>query len=147
MDFTNLRNPLPALLLTLALGACGHTPPAAATAVPASAATFGQLAGAEEVTVVLSDFKFVPARIVLAEGRPYRLRLVNRGSSKHDLTAPAFFRTVRSEQPLPADGRIALGAGEEAILGIIPTAKGTYPFECSVFLHSLFGMEGAFVVD
>jgi uncharacterized cupredoxin-like copper-binding protein len=25
--------------------------------------------------------------------------------------------------------------------------KGTYPFECSVFLHALFGMEGEFVVE
>jgi uncharacterized cupredoxin-like copper-binding protein len=105
------------------------------------------LAGAQEITVVLSDFQFTPARIVLAQGRPYRLRLVNRGSGKHDLTARGFFRTVRSERPLPADGRVALGAGEEALLGFIPTEKGTFPFECSVFLHSLFGMEGTFVVD
>lgn len=147
MNPVDLRGSFLALLVALSVAACGHAPPAATEVPPARAVGPADLAGAEEVTVVLSDFQFAPARIVLMENRPYRLHLINRGSGKHDLTAPAFFRTVRSAQALPAEGRIVLGAGEEASLGIIPAAKGTYPFECSVFLHSLFGMEGAFVVD
>jgi uncharacterized cupredoxin-like copper-binding protein len=107
----------------------------------------GMTAGAQEMSIVLSDFRFTPATIILTQNKPYRLTLRNEGSGKHDLTAPDFFHTVQSSRPLPADGKIALAKGETLALDIVPTQKGTYAYDCSVFLHALFGMEGEFVVE
>jgi uncharacterized cupredoxin-like copper-binding protein len=122
---------------------CGHDHRAA----PSPSQPTRTADGREQVTVLMSDFEFTPATITLAQNRPVRLELVNRGSGKHDLTAPRFFRTVESSRALPADGKIVLARGETATLDLVPKEKGTFPYECSVFLHSLFGMTGQFVVE
>jgi uncharacterized cupredoxin-like copper-binding protein len=124
----------------VAVSGCGHD--RASPQQPITTASGGQ-----EISVALSDFRFTPATIVLEQNRPYRITLRNEGSGKHDLTAPDFFHTVQSSRPLPADGKVVLAKGEIMALDIVPTQKGTYPFECSVFLHALFGMEGKFVVE
>jgi uncharacterized cupredoxin-like copper-binding protein len=134
-----------ALLLGLA-GCAGHgePPPAPATALPAGDVDWS---GAQVIDVTLVDFSFEPDRIVLEHGRPYLLRLANRGTAGHDFSAPAFF-----QEAVVGDGAVAAEAREGAVevargatveLHVMPKRAGTYPLECTHLLHAdIFGMTG-----
>jgi hypothetical protein len=54
---------------------------------------------AEPVSVVMVDDKFVPERLTLRHGVPYRLHLENRGKDLHEFTAPEFFADAIVRDP------------------------------------------------
>lgn len=100
-------------------------------------------------TVALSSFNFTPRTLHLKAGQPVVLHLVNRSSSGHDFTAPAFFAaaTVR-----PADaawikkGSIEVPSRQRRDIVLIPRA-GTYRLKCDHSFHKLLGMKGRIIVD
>jgi uncharacterized cupredoxin-like copper-binding protein len=142
-----VRDPLPrrkfaGLILRVAalpvvVAGCA-TAPAAPPAQP-SVAT-GESAGI--FTVVLTDFAFTPDHIALRAGVPARLRLVNNSKGGHDFSAPAFFAasSIAPGTTAPKDGAIEVGSHQTVEIAVTPRTPGTYPVECTHFLHSLFGM-------
>jgi uncharacterized cupredoxin-like copper-binding protein len=130
-------------------GACGIalasvTKPPPAISQPASAS-----AGAQTVTVTLSNFAFEPDHLRLKAGVPVRLRLVNESSGAHDFSAPAFF-AASSFPPgtaEPKDGDIDVAGHETVEINLIPRTAGAYRLRCTHFLHGLFGMHGSIEVS
>jgi uncharacterized cupredoxin-like copper-binding protein len=125
-------------VLPLVVGFAGcatPAPPVAQPTVPASSA-------GTTVTVILADFSFSPDRITLRAGVPVRLRLVNQSTGGHDFSAPEFFAksSFAAGTKAPAGGAIEVGSQQTAEIVLTPLLPGTYPVECTHFLHSLFGM-------
>jgi plastocyanin len=88
------------------------------------------------------DFAFTPAHMTLRVGTPVRLRLVNQSTGGHDFSAPKFFASSSFPpgSTTPAAGAIEVGAQQKVEIVLTPLVRGTYPVECTHFLHSLFGM-------
>lgn len=111
--------------------------------VPASAGA----TAADTLTIRLTSFRFQPEHVRLRAGRPARLRLINDSDGRHDFSAPAFFR-ASSYPPgssAPVAGKVDVPAHAAAEVLVVPERPGTFPVECTHFLHSLFGMTG--VID
>jgi plastocyanin len=102
----------------------------------------------ETITIRLSSFKFAPDHLRLRAGVPVRLHLVNESDRGHDFSAPGFFSAglYGPGSSPPAKGRIEVGGKQSADIAIVPKQPGTYDFECTHFLHSLFGMSGTIEV-
>ncbi|HVC61106.1 MAG TPA: cupredoxin domain-containing protein [Acetobacteraceae bacterium] len=114
----------------------------ATPAAPVAQSTVPVGGAGETVTVVLADFSFSPAHITLRVGVPVRLRLVNQSTGGHDFSAPAFFAasSFLPGSASPADGKIEVSSHQTVEIALTPRVPGSYPVECTHFLHSLFGM-------
>lgn len=105
---------------------------------------------AQTIEVVLTEYDFAPAALTFEAGRPYRLLLRSTGSSTHTFTAPGFFQAIAAQKLVSASGEqevpyienIEIPAGASKELYFLPVRTGSYPLECSVFLHDAFGMTG-----
>ncbi|MGB8276109.1 MAG: plastocyanin/azurin family copper-binding protein [Alphaproteobacteria bacterium] len=123
---------------------------------PARAAD-ADFARAETVPVTLSEYAFAPAALSVKAGRPYVLRLENKGTKAHFFSSVPFFKAiaVRSLSGHAGQGEIAapylktigLAAGETRELAFVPLAKGTYDFECTAPFHADFGMTGTVTIE
>src|SRR6266849_9020303 len=65
-------------------------------AAPAAAADWSQ---ARPVTVVASEYQFLPKTLTFKRGVAYRLRVENHGKEMHEFTAPEFFKSVALRNP------------------------------------------------
>jgi len=140
------------VVVALLLAGCGL--PQTATQPSAAGAQFADTGWdrAEPIDLVLTEYAFTPSHIRLRAGHAYLLHLENRGGSGHSLSAPAFFRAVAWR-----DGPAAREAGNSGAIEVAPGASkdiylrplrvGTFPIECSHFLHAVFGMTGDIVVE
>jgi uncharacterized cupredoxin-like copper-binding protein len=132
-----------AMPLLATLAGCA-TSPALVASSPPQAGNAGAQAGdsGRTVTVVLADFSFSPARIMLRVGVPVRLRLVNQSNGGHDFSAPGFFASSRfpAGSTAPGNGAIELASQQIVEVALTPLTPGSYPVACTHFLHSLFGM-------
>src|SRR5579864_8537950 len=99
------------------------------------------------VTVVLSDYRFSPDRLVFRRGAAYRLRLENRGKELHEFTAPGFFQAISVRTPgmLASGGDIVLQPGERKELQFVASSPGRYPLSCAD--HDWAGMTGEIVIE
>ena len=132
-------------LLAASLQGCAPSTPPPPSAPPPPFAPAGEAKG---VTVRLSNFSFDPEILTLKAGVPVTLTLVNDSSGAHDFSAPAFF-AASSLQPgsqVTADGRVAVDANQTVAVTLVPRTPGTYPLECTHFLHDTFGMHGTIQV-
>ena len=114
-------------------------------AAPAAVAAQGS-SGAAQVEIDLSNFKFTPSAVALQAGKPYVLHLVNKASGGHDFRAKTFFAAARVAPDDAAkirNGEVELDGGESADIHLIAPAAGSYPLDCSHFLHATFGMKGS----
>ena len=101
----------------------------------------------QRIDVVLSNFKFTPATIQLAHGRPYVLHLSSHGG--HSFAAKAFFAAATlpaADRARIKDGKIELDSGDSVDVHFVAPAPGRYPLKCTHFLHAGFGMTGSVVV-
>ncbi len=109
---------------------------------------------ARDITIVMSEYKFSPADPIFQADRPYRLILRNNGERSHTFVSEGFFKAIAAQKLVSSAGSVATPAietievapGEEKQLYFIPVTRGTYPVECSVFLHNTFGMEGEITI-
>lgn len=95
------------------------------------------------VTVLAVDYRFVPNHLVFRRGVAYRLHLVNRGKELHELSAPAFFKTLRLRSPaaMASDrSEIVVAPGQQKDLYFVPTRPGRYDMRCPD--HDWAGMTG-----
>ncbi len=130
------------VLLIVALASCSGKPPTSneqTTALPTDGGT---------VTVRLSNYAFDPAHIRLKAGALVRLRFVNDSDGGHDFSAPAFMAagSFPPGSTAPSDGVVEVGSHQTVEIALTPHVPGTYPFECTHFLHSTFGMQGTIEV-
>jgi plastocyanin len=109
-------------------------------------------AEAKRIDIAVSNFKYVPNRIVLHHGDSYVLHFANQASGGHDFVAKAFFDAVRVD---PRDagkvkgGEVALSGGETVDIHLTAPAQpgAIYKVHCSHFMHQSFGMSGEIVVE
>jgi uncharacterized cupredoxin-like copper-binding protein len=109
----------------------------------------------EKVMLELSEFRFEPAALVFREGVPTALTLRNLGDRTHTFRSVGFFKAIAAQKLVSADGEIAdpypetieVPAGETKQLHFVPVTKGSYPLECSIPLHAVFGMEGQITIE
>lgn len=135
-----------ASLACLALAACASPTPRAPSPALRSASEV-DWAQARPVTVRLTDFAFTPDHLSFVAGVPLHLTLVNAGSGTHDFSAPLFFSTAAYRPGTAgAGGDLTLKTGQTAELDLVPEQAGTYPLECTEFLHATFGMTGTIEV-
>ena len=131
--------------------------PSSAQRYVANAAQFVEAAdwdAAEERTVELSEFAFTPEEMTLEAGKPYILKVVNKGDVKHEFTAGEFFRSVatrkaetaQSEVKVPFFTEIEVFAGETVEIYLIPLIAGTYELVCEIEGHFEAGMFGTITV-
>jgi uncharacterized cupredoxin-like copper-binding protein len=99
------------------------------------------------ITVILTEYKFIPDRIVLQSGVRYRLHLQNNGKELHEFTATSFFKSARIENPevLNVDQTdLVLQPHESKNLFLTPRNKGEFTLICAD--HDWEGMVGKIVV-
>jgi len=103
----------------------------------------------ETITVHLSNFSFMPDRLRLRAGVLVRLHIVNDSTRGHNFSAPALFLLASGfpDGAPPASGKVEVGPNQSEDILLVPRAPGTYKFECTHFLHSLFNMTGSIVVE
>lgn len=114
---------LMATLLVLAIGSAGCSGGA------------GRVPGPAEI--VLEDLHFVPNRIDAKVGVPLTIRLVNKGSERHDLA----FESLH----MPGLGGVEsiLEPGETRTITLVFDQTGTHAFICTLPGHAALGMTGA----
>jgi uncharacterized cupredoxin-like copper-binding protein len=104
---------------------------------------------AELVTLRLSSFAFAPDQLRLRSGVPVRLHLVNDSDGSHNFSAPTLFLLASTfpDAGPPPGGKVEVASKGSADILFVPRSPGTYKFECTHFLHALFGMTGSIVVE
>jgi len=90
---------------------------------------------ATEITVTLTDFTISPSQVVVVEGDPTNITVVNNGAAPHDFTVPDLGITI------------FVGPGETVTTGVSAQAAGTYDTLCTIPGHASLGMVGTFVVE
>ena len=103
---------------------------------------------AETVTLVGTEYGFVPNRLTFRVGSAYRLHFENHGKELHEFTAPAFLKTVEIANPEalnPEGTEIVAPPGEETDLYFVPRQTGRFSFLCAD--HDWAGMTGDIVVE
>jgi uncharacterized cupredoxin-like copper-binding protein len=99
------------------------------------------------LTVVMTEYKFVPELVQFQTGVRYRLHLENNGDKLHEFTAPEFFKTVEIANPSIMNGdrtEVVLQPHESKDLLLVPNKKGTYDLTCAD--HDWEGMVGKITV-
>ncbi len=137
-----MRRKQPRLASILLLALAG----AVALPLPAAAARV-DWAKARLVTVLAVDYRFVPNHLVFRRGVAYRLHLVNRGKELHELSAPAFFKTVvlRNAAALNHEHtEIVVQPGAQKDLYFVAKRPGRYDMRCPD--HDWAGMTGDITV-
>jgi len=99
------------------------------------------------IVIHLNNFSFAPDQIQLRDGTTVRLHLVNDSSGSHNFSASELFAT--STFPAggaPPQGQVEVAGNSSTDLELTPQSPGTYQFDCTHFLHHMFGMQGTIVV-
>jgi len=122
----------------------------AALATPAAGAAFADVdwSNAVVVTVVMTEYRFVPRELSFRRGVVYRLRLENHGAELHEFTAPAFFAAIDLRDPavlVVARNEIVVGPHSAKEVYFIAGQPGRYALSCAD--HDWAGMEGIITVE
>lgn len=103
----------------------------------AAAACQGTSAGSGPNEIVLEDLRFTPNRIDAKVGVPLTIRLVNRGTERHDLNFPSL------HMPDLQGVEAILNPGETRTITLTFDEPGTHTFICTLPGHAASGMTGA----
>lgn len=121
----------------------------AALPILATAASTAPAQAPATIEVHLSSFKFAPSTIVLRQGQPTLLRLVNDSGGGHDFAAREFFASAAiapGDRARVHDGGIEVPGGEVREIRLTASRPGSYKLKCTHTLHKTFGMSGRIVV-
>ncbi|HEX7949591.1 MAG TPA: cupredoxin domain-containing protein [Candidatus Limnocylindrales bacterium] len=97
--------------------------------------------GSGPTEIVLQDLRFVPNRIDARVGVPITVRLVNRGTERHDLSFPSL------HMPGLQGVETILDPGETRTVTLTFDQAGTHTFICTLPGHAASGMTGAAYVS
>ena len=121
----------------------------AALPVLAIAASTAPAQAPPTIAVHLSNFRFTPSTILLRQGQPTLLRLVNDSGGGHDFAAREFFASVTiapGDRARVRGGGIEVPGGEIREIHLTASRPGSYKLKCTHTLHKTFGMSGRIVV-
>jgi uncharacterized cupredoxin-like copper-binding protein len=107
-------------------------------------------AAPQEIDVALTNFAFTPDTLSLHANTPYRLHLVNGGTSAHNFAAPEFFAAstiAPGDAAKVQGGAIEVAKGQSIDVTLTPIKAGSYDLKCTHFMHTMFGMKGAVTVQ
>jgi plastocyanin len=110
------------------------------------------------VRIVLKEYAFTPARVILSVGKPVTLQVVNRGRMTHMFTSPYLasrdLEVEGGEMEVDAPNGVKyvkLRPGKSAEIKFTPEARGTFDIGCDMKegsrLHRDLGMKGQLVVE
>jgi plastocyanin len=110
------------------------------------------------VRIVLKEYAFTPARVILSVGKPVTLQVVNRGRMTHMFTSPYLasrdLEVEGGEMEVDAPNGVKyvkLRPGKSAEIKFTPEARGTFDIGCDMRegsrLHRDLGMKGQLVVE
>lgn len=124
----------------------------AAEYVDAAKATWD--ATAKTVAIELNEMSFTPKNVTLEAGKPYVLKLTNKGKVKHEFSAGKFFRSAATRKvgtdagavKVPFFTEVEVFAGKTAEVFVIPVIPGTFDMLCELPGHLEAGMEGTITV-
>jgi plastocyanin len=105
---------------------------------------------ATSITVTLSNYAVTPSELDLKSGTTYRMHFVNNGSKGHNFSAPEFFsvsQVASEDQDKVAKGLVELEKGQSVDIIVTPGRPGTFPAECTHFMHKMMGMHATIVVQ
>jgi uncharacterized cupredoxin-like copper-binding protein len=143
-----MRNLIFASLLCVVLSGCGQFDYVWDSDYRVAVADWS---GMQTVSVILNEYSFTPDRLGFNVGVPYRLQIINEGSTKHYFTAEKFFRSIATRKVQSnSDGAIKapyftdleVYPGKSLDLYFIPVKKGFYELECTFEGHAAMGMVG-----
>jgi len=118
--------------------------------VPPGAMGGAMAEAATPISIALTDYAFTPGMLDLKAGTIYQLHFVNSGSKDHNFSAPEFFAAAQiaaDDQAKLSKGIVELGGGKSVDITVTPGQAGTYPVECTHFMHKMMGMRGNIVVQ
>lgn len=110
----------------------------------------------ETVSVYQSEFAFSPSELVFRVGTPYKLQIINKGTTKHYFTAEEFFKAIATRKVQSnTDGEIKapyftaleVFPGRSLDLYFIPVKKGSYDLKCTIEGHVDKGMVGHIMIE
>ncbi len=105
---------------------------------------------AAPINITLTNYAFTPDSLNLKAGTTYHLHFINNGPKDHNFSAPEFFAAsqIAVEDKAKVDkGLVALESGQSVDIAVTPDHPGTFPVECTHFMHRMMGMHGNIVVQ
>lgn len=118
---------------------------------PAVAQTAPDWSKAETVTIGLSSYAFTPSTLNLRVGQPYHLVFASSVTKDHNFAAPELFQSGiiadADKAKVSKDGEVEVDDGGTVTINFVPEKAGTYPFDCTHFMHATLGMKGTAVVQ
>jgi len=102
------------------------------------------------LSITLSNYSFTPNVLDLQAGITYRMHFINGGSKDHNFSAPEFFAASQiapDDQAKIEKGLVALDSGQSVDITVTTGSAGTFPVECTHFMHKMMGMHGSIVVQ
>ena len=102
------------------------------------------------INISLTNYAFTPNAITLKMGTTYHLHFINSGSKDHNFSAPEFFAAsavAPEDEAKVKKGLVGLESGQSVDVTVTPSRAGTYPVECTHFMHKMMGMHGSILVQ
>ena len=110
---------------------------------------------AEKISLTFEDNAYFPETLTLDIGKPYRLKLVNKGNRSHDLAGEKFLSSIIIKKIDSADYKIKayhvesiyLRPKKEIDVWLVPVKKGEFYSVCTLPGHLDDGMEGVVIIQ
>jgi uncharacterized cupredoxin-like copper-binding protein len=105
---------------------------------------------AAPISITLTDYAFTPDTLDLKAGVTYQMHFVNSGTKDHNFDAPEFFAAAKiapEDEAKVEKGLVALDGGQSVDITVTPDKPGTFPVECTHFMHKMMGMHGNITVQ
>jgi plastocyanin len=105
---------------------------------------------ATPISITMTNYAFTPDALNLMAGTTYHMHFINNGSKDHNFSAPEFFAASQiapEDQAKVGKGLVALEAGQSVDITVTPGHTGTFPVECTHFMHKMMGMHGNITVQ
>jgi len=102
------------------------------------------------INISLTNYAFTPGALNLKTGTTYHLHFINSGSKDHNFSAPEFFAAsavAPEDEAKVKKGLVGLESGQSVDVTVTPSRAGTYPVECTHFMHKMMGMHGSITVE
>jgi plastocyanin len=119
-------------------------------AIPLAAMDSAWAQTATPISITLSSYSFTPNVLNLQAGTTYHLHFINSGSKDHNFSAPEFFaasQVAPEDQSKIEKGLVSLDSGQTVDVTVTPEHPGSFPVECTHFMHKMMGMRGNITVQ